>query len=102
MINVTDRAAQQLEQLLATQGASDNEGVKLVPDNSGNIGMTVAPPAEGDDVVRRGDTEAPLLIVSAPITAVLDGATLDVQHAPADGAQAPRFTLTPPGGSGVA
>ncbi len=89
MINVTERAASVLQNLLETIDASPGQGVKLVPDSQGNLGMTIASPDEGDQVVRRD--EAPLLIVDASIAQQLDGTELDVQEIL--GEESARFTL---------
>jgi hypothetical protein len=91
MINVTERAATVLQDLLTTNDAPPGQGVKLVPDSQGNLGMTIASPDEGDQVVRRD--EAPLLIVDASIAQQLDRTELDVQEIP--GEESAQFTLRP-------
>lgn len=89
MISVTERAATELQDLLMTNGATPDQGVKLITDSSGNIGMTIALPAEGDEVVRRD--EAPLLIVDGTIAQQLDGTELDLEEIP--GLEGAQFTL---------
>lgn len=91
MINVTERAASVLQNLLETSDAPPGQGVKLIPDAQGNLGMTIASPVEGDQVVSR--EESPLLIVDGSIAQQLDGTELDVQEIP--GEESARFTLRP-------
>ena len=91
MISVTERAATALQDLLVSNDASPGEGVKLAPDLSGRIGMTIDAPVEGDEVVHRG--EMPLLIVDGRIAQQLDGTELDLQEIP--GQEGAQFTLRP-------
>lgn len=93
MINVTERAASGIEELLSTEQAAPGQGVKIVPNGSGGIGLMIDAPADGDEVVRKG--EDPLVIVDSAIASQLDGVVLDV----ADGGEDTgtlRFTLTRP------
>jgi hypothetical protein len=94
MITVTERAATGLEELLVAQGAAPGEAVKLVPSGRGGVALTIASPAAGDEVVRRGDD--PLLIVDGRLAPIVDGALLDLAAAAPAGGALPRFTLTPP------
>ncbi|MBI4494541.1 MAG: adhesin [Chloroflexi bacterium] len=94
MISVTEGAATELQALLEANDAPPGHGVKLVPDGTGSLGMTIAAPLEGDEVVRRG--EAPLLIVDSSITSFLDGTVLDVQPVEGAGRQGVHFTLQRP------
>jgi Fe-S cluster assembly iron-binding protein IscA len=94
MITVTERAAAELADLLEAEGVPPDQGVKLVPDQTGGIGMTIASPTEGDEVVPRGD--GPLLIVDASLTELLDGTVFDVEPAQGGGSQGPRFSLRRP------
>jgi Fe-S cluster assembly iron-binding protein IscA len=95
VIAITERAATELEQLLATSSAPPQHGIKLIPDGKGGIGMAILGPNEGDEVIRRGD--AILLIVDRAITAQLDGVELDLD--PAEVADRPdgqaQFTFRP-------
>lgn len=94
MITITERAANELQGLLDTQGAQPGQGVKLVPDQASGIGMTIAAPTEGDVVVPRG--EDPLLIVDPRITPLIEGAVLDVEAAADADGKGPRFKLRRP------
>ncbi|MBI3969799.1 MAG: adhesin [Chloroflexi bacterium] len=95
MITVTERAAAELEGLLGAQGAPSGQGVKLVPDQTGGVGVTISAPTTGDEVVPRG--EVPLLIVDASLTQQLDGVVLDVEPAAgAGGERPPQFVLRRP------
>lgn len=95
MITVTERAAAELQEVLVAQQAPPGLGVKLVPNQMGGISMTIAPPAEGDEVVQRGDT--PLLIVDYRISDAIDGMVLDAHTDEEDGQPRTQFTLQRPG-----
>ena len=94
MITITERAAAGLQELLATNNAPPGQGVKLVPGGTGQVGMIIGAPSEGDEVVRRGDE--PLLIVESGIAGALDGAQIDCEISPAEGRPKLEFTLRPP------
>jgi len=94
MITVTERAATELEELLTTNDAPPGQGVKLVPSGPGSIGMTIAAPSEGDEVIRRG--EEPLLIVDSRVVKTLDGAEIDCDSSVVDGQPRAEFKLRPP------
>jgi Fe-S cluster assembly iron-binding protein IscA len=94
MITVTERAATELEELLTTEDAPPGQGVKLVPSGTGTIGMTIAAPSEGDEVIRRG--EEPLLIVDSRVAEALDGAEVDCDRSVVDGQPRAEFKLRPP------
>jgi hypothetical protein len=76
MIRVTERAASELSDILAASRAQGDQGVRLVPDESGNIAMTIDRPSYGDEVVA-GETR-PLLILDAALAAKLADAVLDL------------------------
>lgn len=95
MISVTERAATGIEETLAIQKAAPGEGLKLVPNEAGGVGLTIGAPAAGDEVVRHGDD--PLLIVDGRIAPELDGAVLDLADVDSAGGR-PRFTLARPEG----
>jgi len=88
MIQVTERAVDGLKEILDTSRAPSDQGIKLVPDRTGGLGMTIAPPTEDDVVVDGG--RKPLLILDADTAGHLQGAVLDLS--PADGEE-PRFVL---------
>jgi Fe-S cluster assembly iron-binding protein IscA len=91
MITVTERAATALEELLSSSNAQPGQGVKLIPSDGGQVGMTIDAPSEGDEVVSRGD--APLLIVDSDIADALDGARIDCDTSMVDGQQKLEFKL---------
>ena len=93
MVKVTDRAADQLQEMLATKNAPPTQGVKLAPTGNDSFGMSIAAPVEGDEVVRRDDR--PLLIVDSRIAASLDGMEVDCDTTIVEGEAQPTFTLQP-------
>jgi Fe-S cluster assembly iron-binding protein IscA len=93
MITVTERAAAGLQELLTTNHAQPGQGVKLVRDAAGNIGLTIAAPNEGDEVIRRD--EQPLLIVDGRIAGALDGAQIDCDTTMVEGQPTTEFRLEP-------
>jgi Fe-S cluster assembly iron-binding protein IscA len=95
MISVTERAATALEDLLADNDAPAGQGVRLVPGGTGNVGMTIGAPADGDQVIRHGDE--PLLIVDGSLASVLDGATIDCATTMVEGQPTTTFRLESPG-----
>ena len=93
-IAITERAAAGLQELLTTNNAPPGQGVKLVPGGTGQVGMIISKPGEGDAVVHREG--APLLIVESGIAGALDGAQIDCEISPAEGRPKLEFTLRPP------
>jgi len=91
MIQVTDQATEGLKELLDTSRVPDDQGVKLVPAETGGIGMTIGRATEGD-VVFDADRK-PLLIVDSGIAEHLDGATIDLMK---DAGQEPQFVIQRP------
>ena len=63
MITVTERAAARLQEVLATRDVPEGLGVKLAPQGPRSVGLTLAAPAAGDEVVRYQD--APVLTSTA-------------------------------------
>jgi hypothetical protein len=88
MIQVTERAIDGLKQILDTSRAPSDQGVKLVPAETGGLGMTIAPAAEDNVVIEGG--RKPLLILDPEMAGQLQGAVLDLT--PTDGEE-PRFVL---------
>jgi Fe-S cluster assembly iron-binding protein IscA len=76
MIRLTERAATGLRDFLAAQRAQGDQAVKLVPDPSGGIAMTIDRPGYGDAVID-GD-KRPLLIVDSALAPQLEDVTLDL------------------------
>lgn len=92
MIRLTERAAEALKEMLTANGTPEDQGVKLFPDPSGGIAMTIAPVTEGDEVVDEGGRT--LLIVDGEIVGRVDGALLDLSVS--DNGNEPRFELRGP------
>jgi Fe-S cluster assembly iron-binding protein IscA len=92
MIRLTERAAHGLKEILTANRTPKEQGVKLVPDESGGVAMTIDQPGEGDAVVDGG--QRPLLIVDSLIAAKLDGVVLDLTREEED--TEPRFVLRGP------
>lgn len=93
MISVTDRAATQLQELLALNNAPPGQAVKLVPNGANSVGMSIGAPGEGDQVIRHGGE--PLLIVDSSLADALDGAQVDCETTLVDGQPRPEFKLRP-------
>ena len=93
MITVTARAAARLQQTVARRDVPAGQGVKLVPQGPGSVGLVIAAPAAGDAVVRYAD--APVLLVDGRLTAPLAGAELDCEEPVVDGQARTAFTLHP-------
>jgi Fe-S cluster assembly iron-binding protein IscA len=93
MIRLTERAAEALKEMLIANQTPNDQGVKLFPDPSGGVAMTIAPAAEGDELVN--EEERLLLIVDTEIVGRVDGALLDFTRGTDDAE--PRFELREPG-----
>jgi len=92
MIRLTERASEALREMLRENEAPEGQAVKLFPEDSGNLAMTIAPTAEGDEVVSRENR--PVLIIDAEIVGRLDGALLDFTRGLDD--VDPRFEIREP------
>lgn len=90
MIEVTERAIDQLAQMRTQAGLGPEHGLGLVPQGDG--GMQLAPVAAGptDQVIMREDE--PVMVVPAALADTLDGLVLDCQVAAGE----TQFTLTRP------
>ena len=75
MIRVTERAEKGLRDILAASQAESNQSVKLVPDDTGGVAMTLGQPLHGDAVVP--GERRPLLIVDATLAGRLEDVVLD-------------------------
>ncbi|MGD8897835.1 MAG: hypothetical protein PVJ73_17535 [Acidobacteriota bacterium] len=92
MIRLTERAAYGLKEILIANRTPKEQGVKLLPDESGGVAMTIDAPGEGDEVVDGG--RRPLLIVDALIAKRLEGVVLDFTRGKDE--TEPRFVLRGP------
>jgi hypothetical protein len=91
MIQVTERAAIALQEVLAINNTPPKRGVRLVPTEQGGLTMTIDSPRQGDAVVQRDDT--PVLMVDRQVDEALAGLVLDLQPAQADPEGPLRFML---------
>jgi Fe-S cluster assembly iron-binding protein IscA len=80
MIGVTERASQELKEILAAKRTPKDRAVRLVPGESGELSMVIDRPREGDAVFE--SDERPLLIVDASIGDRLDDVVLDTTGEP--------------------
>jgi hypothetical protein len=94
MITVTARAAARLQEVLTEKNVPPGQGVKLVPQGPGSVGLAIAAPEAGDAIVRYAD--APVLIVAGRLTAALAGAELDCEEAVVAGEARTEYTLRRP------
>jgi Fe-S cluster assembly iron-binding protein IscA len=85
MIQVTERAQGGLREILSASRAPSDQGVKLIPADTGGIGMTIGSASEGDVVFDGG--RKPLLIVDSAIVRHLDGAVIDLTRGDGEEAQ---------------
>jgi hypothetical protein len=92
MIRLTERATEGLKEILTANQTPREQGVKLVPDESGGVAMTIDRPEEGDAVVDWG--QRPLLIVDALVAEKLGGVVLDLTRD--EDETEPRFVLRGP------
>ena len=81
MIRLTERAEKGLQEILSSSGALRGQAVKLLPDESGGIAMTIDRPVQGDSVVNADSLPSgnagPLLIVEASLARRLGDAVID-------------------------
>ncbi len=75
MVTVTERAKEVLRALLIDNSKDPEEGIRLVFSPSGQIGLTLDKPREGDQIV---ESEGSKVLLVAPETAIaLPGAVID-------------------------
>jgi Fe-S cluster assembly iron-binding protein IscA len=75
MFDVTERALDQLENLKEKSNPQEGQGVTLIVQEDGELGLALAHPQEEDHVIERNG--APVIIVPQPLMEPLDGITLD-------------------------
>ena len=76
MIRLTERAIHELHRILTANRTPGDQGLKLVPGETGGVEFTFDRPGEGDAVVN-GRKRA-ILIVDAVIAPKIDGLVLDL------------------------
>lgn len=95
MFDVTERALDKLETLKQESGPQEGQGVTLIVQEDGDLGLALAHPQEEDHVIERNGE--PVMIVPQPLMEPLDGITLDyVENEEHQG-----FTLDRQGGEEV-
>jgi Fe-S cluster assembly iron-binding protein IscA len=93
MVRVTEEAATALQELLADSAAPPEAGIRLTPGAGGNLGMAIAEPQEGDEVIIRD--ESPLLIVDSAVAPGLTDMVVDFQDVKDDHQSPSGFLLRP-------
>jgi hypothetical protein len=99
MITVTERAATRLQEVAATRDVPPGQGVKLVRRGPGGVGLTIAAPETGDEVVRYED--APVLIVDGRLTDALAGSEIDCRETVVGGEPRVEYTIRRHNGDGA-
>ena len=90
MVQLTERACEELDRLLRDNVAGARQGVRLRLDEAGQLRMTIDAPHPGDSIIRHG--LAPLLILEARLGHTLAERVLDFPG-PVDGRPAGGFVL---------
>ena len=75
MVQLTERASEELQRLLRDNLAGARQGVRLRLDAAGRLAITIDVPHLGDSVIRRGT--APLLIIDTGLGSKLAPRVLD-------------------------
>jgi hypothetical protein len=75
LINLSKRAADELQQRRLASQALPEQGIRLGRDERGALTMAVEEPGDGDVVIRHGPH--PLLIVGCELAEAMDGGFLD-------------------------
>ena len=89
MVMVTERAKEELGNILATAGISDSEvGLRLTSTAPGQFGLTTDNEREADQVVEHGGSK--VLLIGTELTEILEGVTIDCQDSP----EGPNFIMT--------
>ncbi|MEX2374043.1 MAG: hypothetical protein WD942_00435 [Dehalococcoidia bacterium] len=96
MLQVTEAAVEQLNELLENADAGESQGIRLVQNEAG-VALQIDLPQEGDQVVAAGDR--PVLLIGPELSTALDGATLDTVETP-EGNQLKLVDVAPPGADG--
>lgn len=88
MVTVTDRATEELRNILANAAPQPGQALRLVPSREGGLGLGLDEEREGDEIVKSGDEK--ILLVSSGIAEALDEATIDVQ----DSEEGPKLVIS--------
>jgi Fe-S cluster assembly iron-binding protein IscA len=76
MIQVSETAALELKNVLASSRAPEDQGLKLSPNDQGSVRLSVDKPGVGDDVVK--DEGRTILIVDSSIARRMDDVVFDL------------------------
>ena len=88
MLTVTEEAIDLLAEILNDNSVGEQQGLRLVPNDTGQFGLAIDEEQDGDHVVRKG--ERPILLVGRAIADALDGASIGTAESPSG----PRLNLT--------
>ncbi|MBI2860535.1 MAG: hypothetical protein HYX91_03390 [Chloroflexi bacterium] len=80
MITVTDSAKEILKGILEEHTDDPEVGLRLSPEPSGQLGLTLSKEEGGDQVVEHEATK--VLLVSPELAPMVDGMRLDAQQGP--------------------
>ncbi|MDI3340818.1 MAG: adhesin [Sphaerobacter sp.] len=90
VVDVTQRALDELEAIRQASNPQPGQGITLVVDDNGELGLALAWPQEEDQVIERGGQ--PVIIIPQVLADPLDGVVIDYQDTPGQEG----FTLTRP------
>lgn len=90
MIQITDRALDELEHLREASSPQSGQGITLIVADSGELGFALGYPSENDQVFERSGE--PVMIIPEVLSEPLDGIVLDY----VDTGEAQGFTLERP------
>jgi Fe-S cluster assembly iron-binding protein IscA len=93
MLQVTERALEAIAQSLDVNAAEQEQALRLALTETGQLGLALDNPREGDEVVTKG--ERPVLLLEPEVSEQVDGAGLDVTEVPGGA----RLTVRMPGES---
>ena len=87
MIGVTDRAKQELKNILDDNTDDQESGLRLVTNEQGQIGIAIDKERPGDNVVEHNGSK--VLLVEEALASQLVGITIDIENAP----EGPRLAI---------
>ena len=80
MIEVSERARQELKKLLSATTDKVEESLRLVVGNSGELGLALDTEVPGDKIIEHENSK--VLLVEERLASHLDGMTIDVEDTP--------------------
>lgn len=80
VVEITDRAIEQLEALRDANTTTGEEGITLIPRENGELGFGLAAPQETDHVVEREGK--PVMIIPEPLIEPFDNIRIDYVDTP--------------------